>query len=259
MSTEDDAEFQKKVLEQSKRYYALQQGLVHKRQQLQRMLAVTDTRINAYKDDPDAFAPRYLRLLKRHMEIGLALMGAFGLDSNVAALAPATTTPQYKILSLEADLLQVEMEHQLWEAFAELLNTDLPAARAGEPPTIELPPVWLEEREGLNKDVKRAEQWEHFALEVTSVGDALAVALECRDQIDPELPPAEALAQWEALRLPTLKGVRYRVHGIARGLPRGELVLKSLQAFLVPPKAPPRARKGAKQVTDRLINIFKGN
>jgi hypothetical protein len=253
----EDAELIQRLMPTAKKIHQLMVNLLRQRKKLQQLLTYTDGQLKHLARMPDdgGFRGTFMRLQKQSVELGLKQLEAFTLEGTVLQWAPLTGTPLYKMRDLYLELLTLQMERLVWQAFVADLNADLAALAEGQDPDANLPPIWLELRKALPNSPTQIEAWQQFTVEVGNFSTALDAFLDACAQIPDTASDAEQFAAWEGFKLPVLKGVRYRAQSYARRVPKGEDLLKSLTQHYVPNNA--TTEPAPRALTNRLKNLFK--
>ena len=267
------------------KFHHTREKLLAKRDQVKDLLTETSGRVRLYAEGSVPHA--YLSLQRRLLEISLANLEVYPLESPTFNPVAGAFAPTYEARMLELKLVGLRMDLLAMRELLKLSEAALappaeaPAAPAPAPTSaagtgrlrgqtgrlkgpgtgrLQLAPQpagWEEELVAIATDPDRRAVWERYGQEVAAFSEATEQALEALGEMAPPENGATRLKQLKGIKVPVLNGLAYRVNTALKGIPGGEGYLKAVRDQIVPPPAVRGKPMAKKPVTDRLFDFFK--
>lgn len=232
----------------ARKYHQAQTKLSGQRDRCRALLTQTEALLPAYP--PRGVPGQYLRLQVRMLQLALANLDAYPLDSTVYQPPTAIHKPSYEANDLELKLLTAELDAIAHHALRRLAA----ACLAGQPGPTSAPAGWQAQELAIQQDPERRAAWERFVQDVEALAGALKEARQVLAELPADAPEPERLALLKALKVPAIAGLAYRVNTALKLIPEGEAVAAAVRAGLIPP-ARGRGPTG-RPLTDRLKGLF---
>lgn len=244
----------------AKQYHGTREKLAKERAGMHALLDTTRKQLESIRGLNAPVVP-FLEARQRMVELTLRQLEAFSLDSEMYAPAPEALTPAYQARQLELTHAILRMERVTFRLIDDLLATELPRLRAGEPVPDGLPEFWTQAGGPVTAADDQLALWEKFRQDF-AIFDA---AMQALDEGLQKLPVPESdhdyLDLLKQLNIPAVKGHQYRAFGALRMLPNGEKVnlgaRKHLLDSIGPLAASRRPQRPGRAQTNRLIERVK--
>jgi hypothetical protein len=227
------------------------------RQRVRRLLIAANARVAELADGPE------LAHLQAHIDLLESFLRHVQLqdpDSEVWNVPDNATLAAIEWESLVSSSALLRMGWLNFERLSALIATDMPAALAGEAPTMPLPSGWAQLRDTFKTRPEWPEALRRFSMDFESYRTQVGPALEAFEALKGLPASPDRLARGKAIGLPAAKGIHYRLESGFRRLPNGEAFLVGIR-YETPdaPKGPDPDATGARKrsLTDQVLGFLK--